>query len=119
MLQCSCRLPLKEITNINIIKFWIHLENQPEDSIPKQCLQISKDMADKNKKSLMLKVTDLCNKSNLNPLNLTENNSSSLISQVRLTLNKEVTQHQLNLIKHNKKLIFYSMFKIDCHKADF
>jgi hypothetical protein len=95
-------------------------EKQPEGSIAKQCLQISKDMADKRKKkSLMLKVSDLCNKSNLHPLNLTENNSSSFISQVRLTLNKEVTQHQLNLIKHNKKLIFYSMFKTDCHKADF
>ena len=30
-----------------------------------------------------------------------------------------MTQHQLNLIEHNKKLIFYSMFKTDCHKADF
>ena len=29
------RLPLKEITesDINVIKFWIHLENQPENSI--------------------------------------------------------------------------------------
>ena len=51
-----------------VIKFWIHLENQPEDSIVKQCLQISKDLADKNKKRIMLKVTDLFKISNLNTL---------------------------------------------------
>ena len=115
------RLLLREITNTNVIKFWIHLENQPEDSIAKECLQISKGLADKNKKSTTLKVTDLCKKSNLNILNLTENNSLSSISRVRLTVNKEMTQHQLNFIKHNKKLILYSMFKTDClrHKANF
>ena len=51
----------------------------------------------------------------LNILNLTENNSLSFISQVRLTLNEEITRHQLNLIKHNKKLTLYSMFKTYCH----
>ena len=25
------RLPVKEITNVNIIKFWIHLENKQDD----------------------------------------------------------------------------------------
>ena len=73
-------------------------------------------MADKNQMSLMQKVNDLCKKANLNPLNLDENNT--FISQVRLTLNKELTQHQLNLMKQNKKLKFYSMFKTDSHKAD-
>ena len=51
-------------------------------------------------------------------INLSENNSLSFISQVRLTLNDEMTRHQLNLIKHNKRLTFYSMFKTDCHKAE-
>ena len=37
-----------------------------------QCLQISKDLDNKIKKSIMLKVTDLCKKSNLNTLNLNE-----------------------------------------------
>ena len=53
----------------------------------------------------MLKVTDLCKKSNLNVLNLAENNSLSFTSQVRLTLNKEMTQHQINLFNHSKKII--------------
>ena len=28
------RLPLKEITNVNIFKFWIHLENKQGDIMP-------------------------------------------------------------------------------------
>ena len=51
-------------------------------------------------------------------INLTENNSLSFISQVRSTLNKEMTRHQLNLIKLKKRLTFYSRFKSDCHKAE-
>ena len=40
---------LKEITDVNnIIKFWIHLQNKQVDHYSKQCLQISKDMAEKN-----------------------------------------------------------------------
>ena len=40
---------LNEITDVNnIIKFWIHLQNKQVDHYAKQCLQISKDMAEKN-----------------------------------------------------------------------
>ena len=35
------RLSLKELADLNVLKFWIHLENQPGDSIAKQCLKIS------------------------------------------------------------------------------
>ena len=41
------RLPLKEITNINIIKFWIQLENKKDDHYDKHCLKIPKDMVEK------------------------------------------------------------------------
>jgi len=37
--------------------------------------------------------------------------SLSFISQVRLTLNKEMTQHQLNLIKHNRSWFFTQCLK--------
>ena len=47
------RLPLKEITNVNIIKFWIHLENKQDDNYAEHCLKISKDMAEKNRTSLI------------------------------------------------------------------
>ena len=33
---------------MNIFKFWIHLENQPLDSIAKLCLNISNIMAQEN-----------------------------------------------------------------------
>ena len=46
-------------------------------------------MDDKNNKSIMCKVTDLCKKSNLNILNLTENNplTASLGAQVTCMVN--------------------------------
>ena len=59
----------------------------------------------------MVKVTNICKKSNLYQLNLTEKKFLSFISQHQLTLYKEMTQYQLRLIKHNKNLMFYSMFK--------
>ena len=54
------RLPLREITNVNNIKFWIHLQNKQDDHYAKQCLQISKDMPEKNQMSLMKRVNTLC-----------------------------------------------------------
>ena len=37
---------------IIIDKFWIHLQNLPQNNTAKQCLQILKDMADKNQPKL-------------------------------------------------------------------
>ena len=76
------RLPRKEITNVNIIKFWIHLENKQDDYYAKQCLQISKDMAEKNQMSLMKIVNTLCNNPNLNELYLNDNNSLTYIKNI-------------------------------------
>ena len=73
---CMQKWTLKEITNVNIIKCWIHLENKHDDHYAKQSLQISKDMAEKNQISLMKKVNTLWNNSNLNELYLNDNNSS-------------------------------------------
>jgi len=112
------RLSLKELADLNVLKFWIHLENQPEDSIAKQYLKISKEFADKNQVSPVQKVNNLCATSNLNAANLTKDNYSSFLSQMRSSLNKRITEHQLNLIKCNKKLKFYSQFRTDCHKGD-
>ena len=39
------RLPLKLNILLRIIKFWIHLESLPENSIAKQCLIISNQLA--------------------------------------------------------------------------
>ena len=42
------RLPLKGLIEINVIKFWLHLENVPDDNIAKQSLQIAKELSVKN-----------------------------------------------------------------------
>ena len=110
-------LPLKELADSKVLKCWIHLENQPEDSIAKQSLIISKEFPDKNQVSLVQKVNNLCATSNLNAADLTKNNYSSFLSQIRSSLNNRITEHQLNLIKCNMKLKFYSQFRTDCHKA--
>ena len=87
------RLPLKEITNVNIIKFWIHLENKQDDHYAKYCLQISKDMAEKNQMSLIKEVNTLCNVSYLNELYLNDNNSSTYVKNIQLTIREELTSH--------------------------
>ena len=46
-----------------------------------------------------------------------DNNSSTDMKNVQLTIREELTSHQYNLIRSNKKLKFYSVFKIDCHKS--
>ena len=86
------RLSLKELADLKVLKFWIHLENQPEDSIAKQYLKISKEFADKNQVSPVQKVNNLCATSNLNAANLTKDNYSSFLSQIRSSLNKRIIQ---------------------------
>ena len=58
-------------------------------------------MADKNQTSLMKKVNTLCNNSNLNELYLNDNNSSTYIKNIQLTIRVELTSHQYNLIRNN------------------
>ena len=113
------RLPIKGIIDINVIKFWSHLESLSEDNIAKQCLYLSKEMADKNQLSLMQRVNSLCNSSNLNISNLNVSDFNNIKTHIRLTVTKTSINHQLNLLKLNKKLKFYSTFKKDCHKTDF
>ncbi|XP_022809214.1 uncharacterized protein LOC111346174 [Stylophora pistillata] len=42
------RLPLKLTIETSIIKFWIHLRNLQDTDIAKQCLFLSKELADRN-----------------------------------------------------------------------
>lgn len=50
------RLSVKLQITTNILKFWIHLENQPPDSIAKLCLNTSDKMAQENKSGLINKI---------------------------------------------------------------
>ena len=53
-------LSLKLTIDINILTFWIHSQNLPDDDIAKQCLQLSKDMAEKNQLGISQKIKTLC-----------------------------------------------------------
>ena len=95
------------------------LENKQDDHYAKHCLQTSKDMAEKNQMSLMQKVNTLCSNFNLYELYYFLNdNSSTYINNIQLTIREELTSHQYNLIKNNKKLKFHSIFINECHKSD-
>ena len=60
------RLSLNLQITMNIFKFWIHLENQPPDSIAKLCLNISVKMAEENKSGLINEINLLCTQLNIN-----------------------------------------------------
>ena len=64
------------------------------------------------------KKNTLCNNSNLNELYLNDNNSSTYIKNIQLTIHEELSSHQYNLITSIKKLKLYSIFENDCHKSD-
>ena len=53
------RLSLKLNILLRIIKFWIHLESLPENSIAKQCLIISNQLANEAKTSFALTVNEI------------------------------------------------------------
>ena len=53
------RLSLKLNILLRIIKFWIHLESLPENSIAKQCLIISNQLANEAKTSFTLTVNEI------------------------------------------------------------
>ena len=113
------RLSLKLNIDTSILKFWIHLQHLPESNIAKQCLQISKDMADKNQPGLSQKIKMLCNKYNSSSMLLNDNNCKAFISHVNQNICKALINHQLLLLNSNRKLCFYTFFKTDTKKTEF
>jgi hypothetical protein len=53
------RLSLRSNIYMGILNFWIHLENLPESSIAKQCLQISKQLAENKKQSFVSTIIEI------------------------------------------------------------
>ena len=70
---------LKLQITMNILKFWIHLENQPPDSIAKLCLSISDKMAQENKSGLINKINLLCTQLNINKKSVNFKNPSAFL----------------------------------------
>ena len=104
------RLSLLQIS-MNIPKFWIHLENQPTDSIAKHCLNLSDKMANEKKTGLINKINLLCAQLNLDKNSIDFHNPSSFLLKAINNLSEHLKSHQLNLIYINKKLKFYATFK--------
>ena len=115
------RLPLKGLMEINVIKFWLHLENLPDDNIAKQSLQIAKELSVKNLFSFQRqKIDKLCKRYKINISNLNDNsNCSKLISHLKLNVKNELIYHQIKLLNTNRKLNFYCIFKKDTLKTEF
>ena len=113
---------------LRIIKFWIHLESLPaENSIAKQCLIISNQLANEAKTSFMLTVNEIIhnykdihhqsyNKTiQTNNIPTIKNN----LQKIKCHISNNLKRHQLELIRCNRKLCFYSLFKIDVSKSHY
>ena len=112
-------LSLKLTIDINVLKFWIHLQNLPDDDIAKQCLQLSKDMAEKNQPGISQKIKTLCDEYSSRSMILNENNGKTLISSVAQNLSKALINHQLLILASNRKLNFYNTSKTDTNRTKF
>ena len=113
------RLSLKVTIDINMLKCWIHLQNPPHDNIAKQCLQISKDMAEKNQPGISQEIKTLCDEYSSGSMILKENNGKTLISSVAQNLSKAFIDHQPLIMSSNRKLNFYNTFKRDTNRTEF
>ena len=121
------RLSLKWNILIRIIKFWIHLESLPENSIAKQCLLISSQLANETKTSFMLTVNEIihnyidiqhqsCNKTiQTNDIPTIKNN----LQKLKCHISNNLKRQQLEIIRSNRKLCFYSIFKTDVSKSHY
>ena len=119
------RLSLKLNILIRIIKFWIHLESLPENSIAKQCLIISSQIANEAKTSFMLTVNenihnyiDIQHQSRnktiqTNDIPTIKNN----LQKLKCHISNNLKRHQLEIIRSNRKPCFYSIFKTDVSKS--
>ena len=108
------RLSLKSKIYENILKFWIHLENLPENSIAYQCLQISKNLAMFSSKTCFIssvnKIVDLFqarNQQNTN-VNLNDKDDSSkwLIDMKRNSYRTPIKNTSNQTYKFKQKTCF-------------
>jgi hypothetical protein len=110
------RLSLKSTIYENILKFWIHLENQPENSIAFQCLQISKQLALSSTKPCFIssvnEITRLFqtqNQQNIDTSN--KDNYNKWLFEIKQNIEHQSQLHQIHLLKSNRKLVFMYYLK--------
>lgn len=100
---------------MNIFKFWI----QPPDSIAKLCLNKSDKMAKENKSGLINKIDLLSTQLDIHKQSVHFKNPSTFLSKAENNLSTRLKNHQLNFIRTNKKLKFYSIFKNEANQSEF
>ena len=105
--------------SLNILKFWIHLENQPTDSIAKLCLIISNKMAEENKTGLINKINYFCTNFDINKASINLNDPFFFISKIKGSILTDLKNHQINVTNVNKKLKLYSIFKNETNYSEF
>ena len=88
-------------------------------NIAKQCLHLSKDMAEKNQQGISQKIKTLCDEYSSRCMILNENNGKHLISTVAQNLSKALINHQLCILASKRKLNLYNAFKRDTNRTEF
>ena len=74
-------------------------------NIARQCLHLSKSMAEKNQPGISQKIKALCDEYSSRWMILNENNGKTLISSVAQNLSKALINHQLLILASKRKLI--------------
>ena len=90
MPKCCCqKWTLKLIIDINILRFWIHLQNLPDDNITKQCFQLSFKIWLRNISKAYHKRLKhyVMNYNSSHSMILNESNGKSFISSIAKKLN--------------------------------
>ena len=115
------RLSLKLNIYTRILKFWIHLENLPENSIAKQCLQMSSQLAEHKKPSFIFSLNEILqiygctNRERVQTVHdVVDYNAQTVathLPKIKQNIMIALKNHQFDMIRSNRKLQFYSTFK--------
>ena len=116
-------LKLNIYTYTRKLKFWIHLENLPENSIAKQCLQLSSQLAE-HKKTLLyiffkwiLQIYGCTNRERIQIVHhVVDYNAQTVatnLPKIKQNIMIALKNHQFDMIQSDRKLQFYSIFKTD------
>ena len=117
------RLPLKLHVYMRMLKFWTHLENLPDNSIAKQCLHLSAQLAEHKKPSFIFSLREIlqqygCMNQNQDQfigttMDYNGQKIKNYLPKIKQTIMTSLKNHQHNAIRSNRKLQFYSIFKTD------
>ena len=106
-----------------MLRFWMHLQDLPTESIAKQCLSISNTLALHDNPSFMTSINKIIETfqdiSDTNPL-LVENSQKPMnyfLNRIIKKMKPESKVHQMKLVQLNIKLNFYSKFTNDTRSS--